>query len=87
MMASLVMSAVRKMMYYPRHRLFEVIAQIKYGNSWRHIAPATPMTEAGFEAFHSFCRMWSSMWGCEQHNLLTAKRKGYEETNHVRRSK
>ncbi|NWF69179.1 MAG: hypothetical protein HXY40_08835 [Chloroflexi bacterium] len=70
-------------MNYPKHRIYEAIAAIKTPGVWRLIAPAAPMTEADFEAFHALCRMWSRMWGGVQHNLMTVNQNDYEEANHV----
>jgi len=86
MVVSLVISAVRKIMDYPRHRIYEAIAEIKNRSVGQVRTPTVPMTEADSEAFHAFCRMWSSMWGCVQHNLITVKQNGYQAANHVPRS-
>lgn len=74
-------------MDYPRHRIYEAIADIKNQSVWRQIAPATPMTEADSKPIHAFCRMWSNMWGCTQHNLITVHHKSNEEAHDVNRNK
>jgi hypothetical protein len=52
----------------------------------RTVASDAPMTDTDLKALQAFCQMWSYMWGYGQHNQITAKLNGYEETNHVHRS-